>query len=106
MILASPVIFPEPDAFRPSRWLSSENEGASVPNAQYQIAFSKGRRQCIGINLAYAELRFAIAIMFRRFELELFGTSDVDALVVTDCFIGMPAKESKGIRVKVVREIQ
>lgn len=69
------------------------------------MAFSKGRRQCIGINLAYAELRFAIATIFRRFELELFETSDVDTKIIHDYFLGMPSMTSKGIRVRVVREL-
>lgn len=59
----------------------------------------------MGINLAYAELHLAIVTMFRRFEL-LFEASDVDAVVLTGCFVGMPAKVPKGIRVKLVREIQ
>jgi len=100
----SPSVFPEPEKFKPSRWLASEESGP-IPEGQYQVAFSKGRRQCIGINLAYAELRFAIATIFRRFELELFDTSKADVEIVHDYFVGMPLMTSKGIRVRVLREL-
>jgi cytochrome P450 len=42
------------------------------------MAFSKGPRSCIGINLAYAELYLNLGYMVRRFDLEPFETTDRD----------------------------
>ncbi|KAF5854193.1 hypothetical protein GGP41_006990 [Bipolaris sorokiniana] len=54
-------IFPEPDKFVPERWL----ETPELDN--WLVAFSRGPRMCLGINLAWAELRLAFAHVFRKF---------------------------------------
>lgn len=56
-----PRLFPQPDRFRPDRWL--ENPGLDA----YLVSFSKGARQCLGLNLAYAELYMALGAVFDRF---------------------------------------
>ncbi|KIL87794.1 hypothetical protein FAVG1_08673 [Fusarium avenaceum] len=54
-------------SFNPARWLG--------PNAKeletHLCTFSKGARQCIGINVAYAETTIALAHFFHSFKLEL-----------------------------------
>ncbi|SPJ87907.1 related to isotrichodermin C-15 hydroxylase (cytochrome P-450 monooxygenase CYP65A1) [Fusarium torulosum] len=59
--------FPEPDEFRPERWLGDQmanNKEASRP-------FSMGPRACLGINLAYLEAKLILAIMVYFFDWEL-----------------------------------
>ncbi|EUC34954.1 hypothetical protein COCCADRAFT_35526 [Bipolaris zeicola 26-R-13] len=56
-------IFPEPDKFVPERWL----ETPELDN--WLVAFSRGPRMCLGINLAWAELRLTFAHVFRKFEM-------------------------------------
>ncbi|USP72789.1 uncharacterized protein yc1106_00063 [Curvularia clavata] len=56
-------IFPEPDKFIPERWL----ENPELDN--WLVAFSRGPRMCLGINLAWAELRLAFAHVFRKFDM-------------------------------------
>ncbi|OJD31473.1 cytochrome p450 [Diplodia corticola] len=58
-----------PDAreFRPERWLTDDAKHL----ANYLVTFSKGSRQCIGINLAEAELLAMFAHVFRKFDMEL-----------------------------------
>ncbi|KAK9311440.1 cytochrome P450 [Lipomyces starkeyi] len=53
---------------------------------QWLIAFSKGPRSCLGINLAWCELYLAFATMLRRFDLKLDGTTRKD-LVWRDTFL-------------------
>ncbi|VZH91486.1 unnamed protein product [Fusarium fujikuroi] len=54
-------------SFNPARWLG--------PNAKeletHMCTFSKGARQCIGINVAYAEATIALAHFFYNFKMEL-----------------------------------
>ncbi|KAF5580075.1 cytochrome p450 [Fusarium pseudoanthophilum] len=54
-------------SFNPDRWLG--------PNAKeletHMCTFSKGARQCIGINVAYAEATIALAHFFYHFKMEL-----------------------------------
>ncbi|RPB09341.1 cytochrome P450 [Morchella conica CCBAS932] len=61
-------LFPSSHEFDPTRWL--------VPNAKeldkYLVSFSAGSRQCLGMNLAWAELYMVFARVFRRFEMELY----------------------------------
>ncbi|KAJ9197384.1 hypothetical protein DTO164E3_5817 [Paecilomyces variotii] len=93
-------IFPEPEKFRPERWL--ENPRLD----RYLVAFSKGSRQCVGINLAYAELYMALGGIFRTFaqreqdekRLVLYESSIEDVAVVGDMFIPAVKKGVKGVR--------
>lgn len=63
-----PVVYADPHSFVPERWIgqspSSELEKAFTP-------FSLGSRNCIGQNLAKAELYLAVSLIFRRFDLRL-----------------------------------
>ncbi|KAF1923479.1 putative cytochrome P450 [Didymella exigua CBS 183.55] len=59
------LIFPKPNIFDPERWLDS----AELDN--WLVAFSRGPRMCLGINLAWAELRLAFAHTIRKFDLSL-----------------------------------
>ena len=38
------------------------------------VAFSRGNRMCLGMQMAYAEMLTTIATLFRRFDMELFET--------------------------------
>lgn len=103
-------IFPDANSFIPERWI--ENPGLS----RFLLSFSKGSRNCLGINLAYAEIYLCLAAIFRRFgsggkdgvrgeddegSLELFETGLKDVEIAAEFFVPVPVKESEGIRVKV-----
>ncbi|KAF5637846.1 cytochrome p450 [Fusarium sp. NRRL 52700] len=54
-------------SFNPDRWL-----GPNAKELETQLCtFSKGTRQCIGINIAYAEATIALAHFFYNFKMEL-----------------------------------
>ncbi|KAF8888091.1 cytochrome P450 [Infundibulicybe gibba] len=57
-------IFPNPTNFTPERWL--EDPGLD----KYLVAFSRGPRSCLGINLAWCELYLIFGTLFRRLHLE------------------------------------
>jgi cytochrome P450 len=57
------AIFHEPDKFLPERWLNSDDL------EQWLVAFSRGPRMCLGINLAWAELRLGFTHVYRKFNL-------------------------------------
>lgn len=60
-------IFPEPEKFIPERWLQSNDLD------HWLVAFSRGPRMCLGINLAWAEMRIAFAHVYRKFNLVPVG---------------------------------
>lgn len=91
-----PLIFPDPMRFNPERWLT-QPEGKKLE--RYLVPFSKGTRQCMGINLATAEIYLTLATLFRRFNMELFETSSRDVQIIHDFFIPHGYRDSKGVRI-------
>ncbi len=107
LVHQDPSIFPDPHSFRPERWI--ENPRLD----RFLVSFSKGSRQCLGINLAYTEMYLCLFAIFSRFGsrghrtnedqgiLELFETGLSDVAVHADGFVPLPAKGSQGVRIKV-----
>ena len=99
------TIFPNSYEYIPERWL--ENPRLD----KYMCSFTKGTRQCVGINFAYAVMYMTTAATFRRYggpesidserKLELFETTEDDVAMVADKFIPWVKEGSKGIRVRV-----
>lgn len=108
-----PNIFSDPDSFIPERWLQSEQETSnrstdSSHPRHFLVPFSRGTRQCVGMNLAYAEIYLTIAALFRAppeggVDMRLYHTDRSDVDVVHDFFNPSPRLDSKGIRVLVER---
>ena len=97
----SPIVFPNPRKFDPARWIIGPAEKIEKQK-KYLFNFGRGTRQCVGMNLAYAEFYMALAMVFRRFgrRMRLFDTErerDVD--VKHDFFVTNPSLESRGVRV-------
>lgn len=101
LIHKNPAIFPEPDRFLPERWLRDFKR-----LSPYILSFSKGSRQCAGINLAFAELYMTLAVIVRQFgrRMKLFETDSSDMVMDGDYILPLPKKESKGVRVVIHRD--
>ncbi|KLO20177.1 CyP450 monooxygenase [Schizopora paradoxa] len=67
-ILHDPVRFPEPDAFKPERWLEPESEHGPIP--VHKVAFGFGRRICPGRHWADNAVFIAIASILASFNIE------------------------------------
>lgn len=93
-------IFPDPWTFNPDRWLGPEGVG----RRKYQMAFNKGGRNCIGINLAHAEIFLVIAAV-ARYDLELFETDGSDVEFQHDYHVSYPKLDTKGVRAVVKRKV-
>ncbi|KAL9000687.1 MAG: hypothetical protein Q9169_000723 [Polycauliona sp. 2 TL-2023] len=92
-------IFPAHKVFQPERWLEKREDGVRLE--KYLTSFGRGTRQCLGINLAYAELYMTIATIFRRFELELFETDRSTVEYGRDYFNPFPENGCDGVKVLV-----
>lgn len=91
------TIFPDPWTFNPERWLGPE--GAA--RRKYQMAFSKGGRSCVGINLAHAEMYLVVAAV-AGYEMELFGTGEGDVAFRHEYHVAYPVMGSRGVRARVL----
>ncbi|KAF1918736.1 cytochrome P450 monooxygenase-like protein [Ampelomyces quisqualis] len=88
-------IFPEPNQFKPERWLESND----LDN--WMVAFSRGPRACIGINLAWAELRLGFAHVYRKFDMSLAGETP-EQLPYRDTFLPYFHGEHLRVNMKLV----
>ncbi|MCJ1462496.1 hypothetical protein MMC07_001098 [Pseudocyphellaria aurata] len=95
-------VFPSSQTFDPDRWLDNpQAPNSSKPLTHYLVSFSKGTRNCIGMNLAYAQLYIVLATLFRRVNMELFETQRDAVDMAIDHFTQSPKKDTKGVRVLI-----
>ncbi|KAM7215804.1 Cytochrome P450 [Rhypophila decipiens] len=102
-------LFPSPRQFRPGRWIEEPEL------MRFMVAFGKGSRQCLGKNLALAEIYLTLATLFSKYGskevkfegdvgyLELYETDESDVECTVDGFLPLPKNESKGVRIKVIK---
>ncbi|KAJ0331815.1 hypothetical protein COL5a_002484 [Colletotrichum fioriniae] len=100
-----PEIFPEPDVFRPERWLENHKTASGKPLSRYLVPFGKGPRMCLGMNFAMAELYIGLATVFRRLEIELYETGRDAVDMAADYFVPIPKEGTQGVRVMVIGTI-
>ena len=99
-VLNDKDVFHCPSKFDPDRWLDSEKD-----LNRFYVPFGRGHRACLGQNLAMAEMYMTLAMVFRRFQMELFDTFyERDVMTVRDCFLGETSKDCRGIRVRITGE--
>ncbi|KAK4159685.1 cytochrome P450 monooxygenase sdnE [Cladorrhinum sp. PSN259] len=95
-VLTDPALFPQPETFRPERWIE-----AAKTLDKYFVAFNKGSRQCLGINLAYSEIYLTVATLVRRFDWEMYETTLHDVVCKHDFMVPGTKLDSKGVRGKI-----
>ncbi|KAL0937451.1 toxin biosynthesis cytochrome p450 [Colletotrichum truncatum] len=69
----SPANFCEPDSFHPERWLGDERFESDKKSAAQPFSF--GPRNCIGKNLAYAEIRCILSRVVWNFDMKIHPDS-------------------------------
>lgn len=65
----NPEVFPEPDRWRPERWLNDKGgvDGGGE-KARWFWAFGSGGRMCVGSNLAMLQMKGIVAAIWSNFE--------------------------------------
>ncbi|KAH9882455.1 hypothetical protein J1614_000691 [Plenodomus biglobosus] len=94
-------IFPYSNSFIPERWLD-ENNHRRKDVEKGMLAFSKGSRSCLGMNLALCELHLCLAALVLRVipQMRLSDTSEDDVRYHHDMFVPC-TKENRGVRVVI-----
>ncbi|ORY63203.1 cytochrome P450 [Pseudomassariella vexata] len=98
-----PHIFPEPESFKPERWIEAAKNGEHLN--KFIVSFSRGSRICLGMNLAYAELFMTLASMIRRFDIELYETGPDNIRIDHEMGIGQPKEGEFSVRAKITNVI-
>lgn len=93
-----PDVFPNPHAFLPERWIDID-EQQRIRMDRHFVPYSKGARQCAGLNLANAELYMCIPALLTRFDFELFETDEWDVDMAVDSHHHSPRVDTQGVRV-------
>ncbi|TDZ41567.1 Cyrochrome P450 monooxygenase [Colletotrichum trifolii] len=96
-------VFPDSYEFVPERWLDENNQRRKDVE-RGMLAFSKGSRSCLGMNLALCEMNLCLTALALRVlpNMQLFDTEDEDVAYDHDMFVPEPAKGTTGVRVKIV----
>jgi cytochrome P450 len=79
-------------SFNPARWQA----GDAKELEKYLVTFSKGARQCLGINMAYAEITLTLAMLVNRFRFTVDETLTELDVNRKDYFVN--AFEGTGVR--------
>lgn len=81
-----PKVFPDPERFWPERWLEETPE-----MRKFYIPFgADGPRKCIGIHLAYMELRVILAALFHRFDLAFARPVSDESMAMHELWLANP----------------
>ncbi|KAF7116903.1 hypothetical protein CNMCM5793_005533 [Aspergillus hiratsukae] len=104
MVHRDPSIFPDPDTFRPERWLESSDQPDRL--TKYLVSFNRGTRICLGMNLAYIELFMTIAYMVRRFDMVPHETTIEDMRIVRDNILGLTKNGELTVFTKVTNMLR
>lgn len=99
-------LFPEPHLFKPERWLPLETEGRRLQ--KYLVAFGRGSRSCLGMNLGYAELYMTLAGVFRNLggSMKIVDTvKERDVDICRDILTAGMRADSTGIKVLISESI-
>ncbi|KAF2852137.1 cytochrome P450 [Plenodomus tracheiphilus IPT5] len=93
--------FPESDFFIPERWLDEKNQRRKDVE-RGMLAFSKGSRSCLGMNLALCELHLCLAALVLRVlpHMHLSDTTEDDVRYHHDMFVPC-TKHNRGVRVAI-----
>ncbi|OAA76284.1 Cytochrome P450 [Akanthomyces lecanii RCEF 1005] len=77
-------LFPEPDSFKPERWLQEEGD---ADRRRLLFAFANGGRGCIGKHLALAEMKTLLRDVYSRFTTLPDASMKEEAMEMSDQLI-------------------
>ncbi len=94
-------VFPDPEAFDPSRWIGHSAEETRA-RERCLVAFGRGSRNCLGQNVAMAQIYCTFAALFYRFDdLQVCSDFKRKDLEVADLLFSYPRRGAA--RFKITR---
>ncbi|KAI1099517.1 putative benzoate 4-monooxygenase cytochrome P450 [Jackrogersella minutella] len=96
-MLMDPEVYPEPYKFIPERWIGDVDPRV---NRNF-VPFVKGSRNCLGMNLAWAEMFIVLGVLFRPDGHQMsLDCDETDVILIHDSDFGIPKRDSRGLRVR------
>jgi cytochrome P450 len=96
----NPTHFPDPDDFKPSRWLSGKSDTSSIADNEGRggteemkklyMPFTKGMYKCIGQGMAMLNMRLIIATLVRKYDVKLAKGASPSDMDWDDHFLLIP----------------
>ncbi|KIY47760.1 cytochrome P450 [Fistulina hepatica ATCC 64428] len=83
-------LFPAPDDFVPSRWLTAPPEKTARMTRQL-MPFGMGSRACAGQNMAQMVMRITVAVLVRSFHISAPPETNEASMYTMDTFTAFPA---------------
>jgi cytochrome P450 len=76
-VARDPLVYnPDPNIFRPERWLDSPPDKLREMERQSELTFGYGRSKCLGQPIAMMELNKVFVELFRRFDFEVINPGE------------------------------
>ncbi|KAG6868219.1 hypothetical protein C0993_006082 [Termitomyces sp. T159_Od127] len=95
-ILADPEMFPEPDIFKPERFLDNPD------SKSYKMAFGYGRRMCPGMHIALQGIYIAISRLLWAFEILPISENGKVYMPAADDFTGGLVSRPANLKYRLV----
>lgn len=93
----NPEIFPDPDSWRPERWIDA-SEAQLKEMGKWFWAFGSGGRMCVGSNLAMLEMKNVMVAIWGRFDTEV---ADDEGMVHNGGYLAEPVgKNGKYLKLR------
>jgi len=64
-------VFPDPDTFRPERWIVASPEQIKQMDAVWELNFGGGARKCLGRHISWIEMAKVVPQLLRHYEVQL-----------------------------------
>ena len=100
LIHRRPDLWPEPDAFRPERFLGGDDGPWRPPHRYAFLPFGGGRHLCLGQHLAMHEIRLATRAIIERFRVDVYESAP--ALTAE---IGVVLKPARDLRFRISERV-
>ncbi|KAJ9415826.1 hypothetical protein FOXG_16972 [Fusarium oxysporum f. sp. lycopersici 4287] len=97
----TPEIFPEPDQWKPERWIDSSPEHLATMRRWFW-AFGSGGRMCIGSNFAYFSMKNVVASVYTNFTTTLH---DHGSMELEDAYLAGPVGHRLALKFGYIRKM-
>ena len=94
----NPDVFPEPESWKPERWLNADEEKLREMNRWFW-AFGSGGRMCLGSNLAIYQMKHIAAVIWTNFRTVIV---DDEGIEQEDAYTAQPKGKKLMVRLEAL----